>query len=62
MSNIDDCADLAGETQDPTKTQQKIRVEYLERALSTLKSIARGGGSNPQIYAQNTLDSIGEKY
>lgn len=36
--------------------------EKCERALSTLKAIAQGYGSNPKIYAQNTLNSLGIKY
>jgi hypothetical protein len=37
-------------------------VEDLKRAYRTLKNIAEGGGSNPRIYAQNTIDAIKVDY
>ena len=46
----------------PSKTSEQIRIENLEKALFTLKGIAQGHGTDPKIYAQNTLDSIGEIY
>lgn len=46
----------------PPKTNEQIRIANLEKALFTLKGIAQGYGTNPRIYAQNTLDDIGESY
>lgn len=45
-----------------TKSSQQARIDNLERALFTLKKIAQGYGSDPRIYAQNTLHDINEKY
>lgn len=46
----------------PPKTNEQIRIANLERSLFTLKGIAQGYGTDPRIYAQNTLDDIGESY
>lgn len=45
-----------------TKNNDQIRIAKLETALFTLKGIAQGYGTDPRIYAQNTLDEIGESY
>lgn len=42
----------------PTKTPEQIHLANMEQAYRVLKHIAEGGGSNPRIYAQNTIDSI----
>jgi len=58
-----DCSEDAQENiPEITKTRDQIRIENLEKALYTLKSIAQGYGSNPMIYARNTLKEIGESY
>jgi hypothetical protein len=64
MSSMDESGNSAdGErVSRPGLTPTQIRIEYLERALITLKNIARGSGSDPKVYAQNTLESMGEKY
>lgn len=46
----------------PAKTDEQIRLDKLESALFTLKAIAKGYGTDPRIYAQNTLNEIGENY
>ena len=50
------------DSEDNYKNNEKNKRANLERALFTLKGIAQGKGCDPRIYAQNTLDDIGEKY
>lgn len=40
------------------KTKEQQHLYNMERAYQTLKHIAEGGGTNPRIYAQNTIDAI----
>jgi hypothetical protein len=48
--------------QQPKKTKEQIHLANMERAYRVLKDIADGGGSNPRIYAQNTIDGIKRGY
>jgi hypothetical protein len=55
-------SEITGKYHKTTSVSEISEKEKREQALFTLKAIAQGLGSNPRVYAQNTLDRIGVKY
>lgn len=53
-----DCYCGADKIKTPTKTKEEKHLYNMEKAYRTLKHIADGGGYDPRIYAQNTIDAI----
>ena len=43
-------------------TKEEKHLKNMERAYFTLKSISEGYGTDPRIYAQNTIDVIDGGY
>lgn len=43
-------------------TREEKHLKNMEKAYFTLKSIAEGYGTDPRIYAQNTIDEINGGY